>query len=101
MRRPYVMLPFDEEMELGDEDIVETHVSDVVFDLARLTQGSTKPRLRGAVEWNELASDEAWLVSLVTSGFTVDAIQAMSPLDEETTTELLAKLVTSRTITLQ
>lgn len=88
----------DEEMELGEEDIIETHVSDVMGDLARLADGSGTPRLRGAVEWNELDESEAWAVSLVAAGFTVQAIQAMSPLEEDRTTELLAKLITSRTI---
>jgi hypothetical protein len=86
------------EMELGDEYIIETHVSDVMGDLARLADGSGTPRLRGAIEWNELDQSEAWAVSLVAAGFTVQAIQEMSPLDEDSTTELLAKLITSRTI---
>jgi hypothetical protein len=86
------------EMELGDEDIIETHVSDVMGDLAKLADGTGTPRLRGAVEWNELSETEAWAVSLVAQGFTLEAIQRMSPLDEDATTELLAKLVTTRTI---
>lgn len=86
------------EMELGDEDIIETHVSDVMGDLARLADGRGFLRLRGAVEWSELDQEEAWAVSLVIAGFTVEAIHAMSPLDEDTTMELLAKLITSRTI---
>ena len=89
---------FEDEMELGDEDIIETHVSDVMGDLARLADGSGTPRLRGAIEWNELGETEAWAVSLVAAGFTVEAIHEMSPLDEDRTTELLAQLITSRTI---
>jgi hypothetical protein len=85
-------------LELGDEDIIETHVSDVMGDLAKLADGTGTPRLRGAIEWNELSETEAWAVSLVAQGFTLQAIQQMSPLDEDATTELLAKLVTTRTI---
>lgn len=92
------MQSYADEMEIGDEDIIETDVSDVVGDLARLADGSGTPRLRGAVEWNELDESEAWAVSLVSAGFTVQAIHQMSPLDEDATTELLAKLITSRTI---
>jgi hypothetical protein len=88
----------EQELELGDEDIIETHVSDVMGDLAKLADGTGTPRLRGAIEWNELSETEAWAVSLVAQGFTLQAIQQMSPLDEDATTELLAKLVTTRTI---
>jgi hypothetical protein len=88
----------EDAMEIGDEDIIETNVSDVMGDLARLADGTGTPHLRGAIEWNELGQAEAWAVSLVAAGFTVKAIQEMSPLDEDRTTELLAQLITSRTI---
>jgi hypothetical protein len=88
----------EQELEIGDEDIIETHVSDVMGDLARLADGSGTPHLRGAIEWNELNQSEAWAVSLVAAGFTVQAIHEMSPLDEDRTTEILAQLVESRTI---
>lgn len=99
MRRSHAMQS-QHDIELGDEDIIETHVSDVMGDLARLADGSGTPKLRGAIEWNDLEQAEAWAVSLITAGFTVAAIQQMSPLDEDATTELLAKLVTTRTITM-
>jgi hypothetical protein len=88
----------EREIELGDDDIIETHVSDTIGDLARLADGSGTPRLRGAIDWNELNHSEAWAVSLVAAGFTVHAIHEVSPLDEDSTTELLAQLITSRTI---
>ena len=88
----------EQEIEIGDDDILETHVSDTIRDLARLADGTGKPSLRGAIEWNELNQSEAWAVSLVSAGFTVQAILATSPLDDDKTTELLAQLVESRTI---
>jgi hypothetical protein len=96
------MKAHDDAMELGEEDIIETQTygADVIGDLAKLADGSGKPRLRCAVEWNELEREEAWVVSLVASGFTLEAIQRMSPLDDDTTTEIVAKLITSRTITM-
>lgn len=88
----------EREIELRDDDIIETHVSDTIGDLARLADRSGTPRLRGAIEWNDLDQTEAWAVSLVAAGFTVQAILQTSPLDEDRTTEVLAQLVESRTI---
>ena len=88
----------EQEIEIGDDDILETHVSDTIGDLARLADGTGKPSLRGAIEWNELNQSEAWAVSLVSAGVTVQAIHASSPLDDDMTTELLAQLVESRTL---
>lgn len=41
------------------------------------------------VEWDEVEREEAWAISLVAAGFTVDAVSKMSPLGEARTRELL------------
>ena len=79
-----------------------TKLSDVtplLANLARLDITQT-PQLRGAVEWNELEDQEAYLVALVSAGFTIEAILDMCPLEDDRTLEVLATLVTARTITL-
>lgn len=81
-----------------DEDDVSTSVNEVVGEYVRLSVASGVPRLRGAIEWNDLSAHEAWAVSLVSAGFSVQAILETSPLDEEATMGLLAQLVGSRVI---
>jgi hypothetical protein len=59
---------------LSDEEyaMMDTALNDVTVALARLSmqnRSATIPRLRGAVELNALSSEEAWLVSLVTAGY--------------------------------
>jgi hypothetical protein len=84
---------------VGEEEL--TGVSDVTPDLAMLADVSKTPQLRGAVEWNELERPEAYLVSLVCAGFTVEAILETSPLDDDRTLDVLANLVNTRIITLR
>jgi hypothetical protein len=84
---------------VGEEEL--TGVSDVTPDLAMLADFSKTPQLRGAVEWNELERPEAYLVSLVCAGFTVEAILETSPLDDDRTLDVLANLVNTRIITLR
>jgi hypothetical protein len=93
------LLPSLASKSIPDDD-GPTGVSDLITDLAGLSDGSNTPRLRGAVEWSDLGEAEAWLVSMVTAGFTIEALLQMSPLGEEATMRVLAKLITSRTITL-
>jgi hypothetical protein len=80
-------------------DGAETSVSTVVCDLARLSDPTSIPRLNGEIEWSRLDRSEAWAVSLVAAGMSVQAILAVSPLEDEPTLQLLAKLVSTRTIT--
>jgi len=80
-------------------DGIETQMNDVTFALARLSVGASMPVVCGAVEWNELAPEAAWVVSVITAGFSVEAILETSPLPEEATLALLAQLVSSRVIT--
>src|SRR5436190_596985 len=81
---PIVRLSIDsiseEELERSD-----TAMNDITAELARLSlenHGETVPRLRGAVEWNELAPEEALVVSLISVGFNVQAIIDNSPHSE-------------------
>jgi hypothetical protein len=76
-----------------------SEVTPMLANLARLDVTQT-PQLRGAVEWNELEDQEAYLVALVSAGFTIEAILDMCPLEDDRTLEVLAALVTARTITL-
>jgi hypothetical protein len=77
-----------------------TRVSDIIGDLARLSDATSVPRLRGAVEWTDLAPTEAWLVSIVREGLPLEGIMQTSPLGEEETLRLLASLIKARVITL-
>ena len=74
-------------------------VTPVLANLARLDITQT-PKLRGAIDWNDLEDQEAYLVALVAAGFTIEAIMDMCPLEDDRTLEVLATLVTARTITL-
>lgn len=81
-------------------DMNDTRVSDIIGDLARLSDATCVPRLRGAVEWTDLAPSEAWLVTVVREGMPIAGIMQTSPLGEEETMRLLASLISSRVITL-
>jgi hypothetical protein len=81
-------------------DGVETSVSDLIGDLARLSDVTRTPMLRGIVEWNDLSPSDAWIVSIVSPGMTIETIMQMSPLGEEETLRALARLISSRTLTL-
>jgi hypothetical protein len=73
--------------------------SDVTSQLARLTLARTSvPTLPGAIDWSELTDREAWAVSVVSAGMSVQAILQVSPLREEETLTLLGQLIASRTI---
>jgi len=78
----------------------DTRISDIIGDLARLSDATSVPRLRGAVEWTDLAPSEAWLVSVVREGMPLAGIMQTSPLGEEETLRLLARLISARVITL-
>jgi len=78
-----------------------TDVSDIADDLARLSMPTSVPSLRGAIEWNDLTPAEAWIVSVVSAGFTVRAIVEVSPLSEEDTLTLLARLIDARILAMK
>jgi hypothetical protein len=78
-----------------------TSVSDVVHELARLSDPNCVPRMaRPILSDDGLAPPEAFLASLVTHQFNVKAILDMSPMQEDATLKCLAKLVTSRIVVL-
>lgn len=79
----------------------QTNVNDVVTELARLSIATSTPTLRGVVEWSELSAHEAWVISLVSAGFNVQAILEVSPLAEEQTLSVLGKLIDARVISMQ
>ena len=81
-----------------DDHEADTGVSDVVEEYVRLSLATGVPTLRGAIDWNDLSAREAWVVSLVAAGFTVQAILDTSPLAEEETMTVLGQLVDSRII---
>ena len=78
-----------------------TDVSEVIGELARLSDVSRIPTLRGTVEWSELTPSEAWLISVTGSKMTISAIMAISPFGEEETLRVLAKLIGLRRLTLR
>ncbi len=87
-----------------DEDVhIDTALNDVSVALARLSlddRGASMLRLLGAVEYGDLAPEEAWVVSLVVAGFDLQALIANSPRSEEDTLTLLGRLIEMRVITL-
>ena len=87
-----------------DEDIhIDTALNDVNVSLARLgleDKSSSALRLRGAVEWNDLSPEAAWVVSLAMAGFDLRAVIADSPRSEEDTLTLLGRLIEMRIIML-
>jgi hypothetical protein len=78
-----------------------TRVSDVVEELARLSDPSCVPRMaRPIVSDDGLLPAEAFLASLIDHQFSVQTILDMSPMQEDATLKCLAKLVTSRIVVL-
>jgi hypothetical protein len=76
-----------------------TGVSDVISELARLSDMRTVPRVGDSSGWADLDPEEAWMVDIVKLGMCVQAILDMSPLNDEETLSLLARLVSRRVIT--
>jgi hypothetical protein len=98
---PVVHAPAEPERFDEDAAEAETGVSDVITDFARLAVATSVPTLRGTVEWGSLSAREAWVVSLVSAGFSVQAILEVSPLEEGDTLTLLSKLIDARVIALR
>ena len=87
-----------------DEDAhIDTALNDVNVSLARLAlddKSASALRLRGAIEWNDLSPEHAWVVSLAMAGFDLQAVIANSPRSEEDTLTLLGRLIELRIIAL-
>jgi hypothetical protein len=82
-------------------EITTTRVSDLVAELARLSDPSCIPRLMRPIDEHDgLALPEAFLASLVGNEVSVQGIVDMSPMPEEATLKCLAKFVMSRIVVL-
>ena len=86
----------------GGESGIRTDVSDVVTDLARLADVMSVPRMSaGATDVPRLlAPAESWMCAIVQLGMCVQGILDMSPLEEDETLRILARLVGLRVVTL-
>jgi hypothetical protein len=72
----------------------------VVSDLARLSDRSSVPRLVRPSSFDPSArsDDESYLVALVGTKIDIDTLLRMSPLSEDDTLRLLARLITDGVI---
>jgi hypothetical protein len=80
------------------DDDGDTLVSTVVGQIARLSHETSIPRIVGAVEWGNLEPFEEWILSLVRSGYSTQAILTMSPIIEDETLAVLARLIHRKVI---
>jgi hypothetical protein len=72
-----------------------TCVSDVVVDLARLSDRSSVPRLAGPIGDDlDMTPQESDVASFVATGTTLGGILERSPLTEDETLRCLARLIT-------
>ena len=83
------------------ESGIHTDVSDVVADLALLANGMSVPRIMSPLKLaRELDPEELWMCRMVRVGMCVQGILDLSPLDEDETLRILARLVGLRVVTL-
>ena len=80
------------------DDSADTNVSDVVGDLARLADPTSTPRASQVVSLT-LEPAESWMLAVVRLGMCVQAILDISPLPEDETLRLLARLIGKRVVT--
>jgi hypothetical protein len=88
------MKPAENIEELGEDDIIEVEET-APAESGTFVARTRTPRLHLAVEWNEVERAEAYIVSLLSAGFTVEAILRISPLDDQRTLAILSKLGTA------
>jgi hypothetical protein len=81
-------------------DGIPTGVSEITSALARLSDAASLPRLLRRRDEKKREPAEALILTFIEENMTVQAIVGMSPLGEESTLRLLAKLVVEGTITL-
>lgn len=82
-------------------DLGETHVSDVISELALLADPSSVPQLNHDLSGHlVLSPPEAAVAALVIANMKMRDILDRSPLREDETLEFLATLVTERVITI-
>jgi hypothetical protein len=77
-----------------------TSISEVIVDLARLSDPNSVPRVRGELDSSERAPYEALLLAMIASQMSIAAIMQTSPLGDEETLRVLARLVSAQVITL-
>ena len=83
---------------LGSIPDTETNVSDMVSEIALLSDPTSMPRITGGTTV-DLSPQETLLVTLVTANMSVQAITDVSPLGEEETLRVLTSLVRTGVIT--
>jgi hypothetical protein len=77
-----------------------TDVNQVVLELARLSDLSSVPKLKRELSREDHVSPpEAYIVSLIETSMTVQAILDVSPMGEEKTLRFLADLITGGFVT--
>ena len=77
-----------------------TNLSEVVTELARLSDGSVVPELSRAItREDDLNPEEAFITSLLGMNVSLEMILDMSPLAEDETVRVLARLVTRGLVT--
>jgi hypothetical protein len=83
------------------ETASHTGVSDVVGDLARLANVMSVPRIVDVTGGRvSLDPSESWMLSIVRLGMCVQGILDMSPLEDDETLHILARLVGLRLVTI-
>jgi hypothetical protein len=92
----------DDDWDEAGEPAQTTGVSDVVAELARLSDPARIPRLNADVVGltRGLSQPEAFIASLVGTNLSIQAILDMSPMGEDETLRFLARLITDRVISL-
>lgn len=98
---PAARVPHDDYDDEGTPTTLSEQTNDVLVELARLTDPAKTPQLCANVRWDQFAREEAWIITLVLSQFTVEAILEASPFGADHTIEVLAKLVCNRVIVLR
>src|SRR5262249_34950401 len=77
-----------------------TDVSEIIPGLAQLSKLSNIPKLTRVLSGNDIATvPEAYIVSLIETSMSVQAILDLSPMREEQTLRFLARLVASGLVT--
>jgi hypothetical protein len=77
-----------------------TDVSEIVPELAQLSNPSNVPKLKRQLSDGDVVSaPEAYIVSLIESSMSLQAILDVSPMKEDQTLRFLARLITSGLVT--
>lgn len=103
--KPLASGTFPAALLLDEDELTPTTLkekaNDLLIELAKLTDLSKTPQVCGSVRWNELDREEAWIITVALSNFTVEATLEASPFGADRTIEVLARLVTNRVLVLR